>query len=231
MDGTVLLTALALIIVGAALLVAGYRLFRLLAPIWGFIVGFNLAGVVWRGVLHTQPLATTTAWAVAIVVGLIFAALAYGYYYLSVVILGASVGYTLGQAVVATLFAQAGVSALVVGVIGAVALVVAVIAFDLPKTLIIVLTALGGASAAVAGVMLAFGWVSLATLQSSLTASGAAAAFAPGWVTLVTLGLAVVGILTQVGRLRVAPFTHQYAQRRASAYPPKWPLPSAHSRP
>lgn len=226
MDGTILLTALVLIVIGAALLVAGYRLFRLLAPIWGFLVGFNLATAVMRGVLHTQPLATATGWIVAVVLGLIFAALAYGYYYLSVVILGASVGYTLGQTAVATLFAQAGVSTLIAGLIGAAALAVLVIALNLPKALIVVLTALGGASAAVAGVMLAFGWVSLDTLQSSLTASGAAAAFAPGWVTLVTLGLAVVGVLAQAGRLRIAPYTHRYAQRRASAYPPKWPRPT-----
>lgn len=227
MDGTVLLTALALIVVGGALLFAGYRLFRLLAPVWGFIVGFDLATAVWRGALHTQPLATASSWAVVIIVGLIFAALAYGYYYLAVVILGASVGYTLGQAVVATLFAQAGLSALAAGLVGAAALVVAIVAFDLPRALLVLLTALGGASAAVAGVMLMFGWVSLATLQSSLTASGAAAAFAPGWVTLLTLGLALVGILAQAGHLRIAPYTHVWARSRASAYPPKWPRPNA----
>ncbi|HEX8730970.1 MAG TPA: DUF4203 domain-containing protein [Ktedonobacterales bacterium] len=227
MDGTVLLTALALIVVGGALLFAGYRLFRLLAPVWGFIVGFDLATAVWRGALHTQPLAALPGWAAAIIVGLIFAALAYSFYSLAVVILGASVGYTLGQAVVATLFAQAGLSALVAGLIGAAALVVATIALDLPRALLVLLTALSGAGAAVAGVLLLFGWVSLATLQASLTASGSAAAIAPGWVTLLTLGLAVIGILAQAGHLRLAPYTHAWARRRASVYPPKWPRPSA----
>ena len=228
MDGTVLLTALVLIVIGGAFLFAGYRLFRLLAPIWGFLVGFNLVVIVGRGVLHAPPLSSGSGWLLAIVVGLIFAALAYGYYYLSVVILGASVGYTLGQTVAATLFPQAGVSALVAGVIGAVALAVAVIAFDLPKALIVVLTALGGAGAVVAGVMLAFGWVSLATLQASISSSGAVTSFAPSWVMLLALGLALIGILAQAGRLRAAPYTHAYAQRRsASSYPPQWPRPTA----
>lgn len=226
MDGSVLLTALVLIVIGGAFLFAGYRLFRLLAPIWGFLVGFNLVVIVGRGILHAPPLASASGWLLAVVVGLIFAALAYGYYYLSVVILGLSVGYTLGQMVAATLFPQAGVSALAAGLIGAVALAVAVIAFDLPKALIVVLTALGGAGAVVAGVMLAFGWVSLTTLQSSLSV-GAATSFAPGWVTWLALALALVGILAQVGRLRAAPYTHAYAQRRAASYPPQWPRPTA----
>ncbi len=228
MDGTVFLTALILIVVGGAFLFAGYRLFRLLAPIWGFLVGFNLAVAVGRGALHVQPLATASGWLLAIVAGLIFAALAYSYYYLSVVILGASVGYTLGQTVAATLFAHAGVNALAAGIVGAVALAVVVIAFDLPKALIVVLTALGGAGAAVAGVMLALGWVSLTALQTSLTASGAGiASVAPGWATPLTLGLALVGILVQAGWLRAAPYTHAWARRRASNGPPLWPRPNA----
>lgn len=226
MDGTVLLTAVALIVVGGALLFAGYRLFRLLAPVWGFIVGFDLATGVWRAALHTQPLSSLVGWAAAIIIGLIFAALAYGFYSLAVVILSVSVGYTLGQVVIATLFAQAGLSALVAGLIGAAALVVAAVALDLPRALLVLLTALAGATSAVVGVMLLFGWVSLAVLQASLTASGVAA-FAPGWVTLLILGLALVGILAQAGRLRVAPYTHTWARRRASGYPPKWPRPSA----
>lgn len=214
MNGTVLLTALVLFAIGVAFLFAGYRLFRLLIPIWGFIVGFNLADIVERGALHSQPLSTLTDWIIAIVVGLLFAALAYAYYYISVVVLGVSVGYVLGTTVATTLSPLAtGTTVLIAGVAGAVLVAVLVIAFDLPKTLIVVLTALGGAAATVVGVMLAFGWLSLATLQAGIAGEMAQTALSSPSIRLITLVLALVGMAAQAGRLRAAPYTHAYAQR------------------
>lgn len=214
MNGTVLLTALVLFAVGVAFLFAGYRLFRLLIPIWGFIVGFNVSVTVERSVLHTQPLASLTNWILAIVVGLIFAALAYVYYYIAVVVLGASVGYLIGETVATALFSQvAGSTVLIAGVSGAVLMAVLVIAFDLPKTLIVVLTALGGAAAAVVGLMLAFGWVDLATLQAGIAGEMAHTVLSSPSITLMTLVIALIGMAVQAGWLRAAPYTHAYAQR------------------
>lgn len=221
MDLAVLLTALVLFVVGIAFLFAGYRLFRLLIPIWGFIVGFDVAVAVGRTMLHTQPLATLTGWILAIVVGILFAALAYGYYYVSVVLLGASVGFLLGEAVATALFPHAGVGALIAGIIGAVILALVAIALDLPKALIVVLTALGGASAVVVGALLALGKVSLATLQASAVNGATPVVRSSWWLSLLTLGLALIGILTQAGRLRAYPYTHAYASRTRVAR--RWP--------
>ena len=220
MDWAVLLTALVLFVVGVALLFAGYRLFRLLIPIWGFIVGFDVAVAVGRTVLHAQPLSTLTGWILAIVVGLLFAALAYAYYYVSVVVLGASVGFVLGETIATTALSLSGNSVLIAGIIGAVMLAIIVIALDLPKALIVVLTALGGATAAVAGVLLILGRISLSTVQAGATGSAANVIRSSWWLSLLTLALALVGILVQAGRLRRSPYTHAYALRPGAR---RWP--------
>ena len=223
MDSAVLLTALILFVVGLAFLFAGYRLFRALIPIWGFIVGFDVAVAVGRSVLHAQPLSTLTGWILAIIVGLLFAALAYAYYYVSVVVLAASVGFLLGEALVTAVAPQHGTGMLIAGVIGAVVLAAIAIALDLPKAMIVALTALGGATAAMIGALLALGRVDLATLQAGATGGSLAVIRSSWWLTLLTLALALLGMAVQAGRLRAAPYTHAYALRRGSRRP--WPRP------
>lgn len=223
MDWAVLLTALILFVVGIAFLLAGYRLFRALIPLWGFLVGFDVAVAVGRTVMHTQPLTSLTGWILAIVVGLLFAALAYAYYYVSVVVLAASVGFVLGEAIVTAVAPQPGTGTLIAGVVGAVALAVIAIALDLPKALIVALTALGGATAAVIGALLALGRVDLATLQAGATGASLAVIRSSWWLTLLTLALALLGMAVQAGRLRAAPYTHAYALRRGYSRP--WQRP------
>jgi hypothetical protein len=165
-------------------------------------------------VLHAQPLSTLTGWILAIVVGLLFAALAYAYYYVSVVVLGASVGFLVGEAIATAVVPHPGVGALIAGIVGAVLLAVVAMALDLPKALIVVLTALGGATAAVVGALLALGKVSLPTLQAGATGNSLEVIRSSWWLSLLTLALALLGMAVQAGRLRAAPYTHAYAQRR-----------------
>ena len=225
MDWAVLLTALILFVVGIAFLFAGYRLFRALMPLWGFVVGFDVAVAVGRTALHTQPLSTLTGWILAIVVGLLFAALAYAYYYVSVVVLAASVGFVLGETIVTAIAPQPGAGTLIAGIVGAVVLAALAIALDLPKALIVVLTALGGATAAVIGALLALGRVDLATLQAGATGASLSVIRSSWWLTLLTLALAVIGMAAQASRLRAAPYTHAYAARRGYSRP--WLRPRA----
>ncbi|HEU5345660.1 MAG TPA: DUF4203 domain-containing protein [Ktedonobacterales bacterium] len=219
------LIALALIVVGLAFVFAGYRLFRLLIPFWGFIVGFDVASIVGRAVFHTQLLASFPGWIIAIVVGLIFAALAYVYYYVSVVALAASVGFLLGEALATAFAPTATTVALVVGVIIGLALAALAIRLNAPKALIVVLTALGGASAAITGVLLAVGKVSMAALQASASGGSLEVIRTTWWLSLLTLALALAGIAAQANRLRARPYTHTYAPTRAPDGRPLWPGP------
>lgn len=225
MSWGVWLIALALIAVGLAFVFAGYRLFRLLIPFWGFIVGFDVAGIIGRDVFHTQLLASFPGWIIAILVGLIFAALAYAYYYISVVALAASVGFLFGEALVAVVAPTATLAALIVGVLIGLALAALAIRLNAPKALIVVLTALGGASAAITGVLLAVGKVSLAALQVSASGGSLDVIRTTWWLSLLALALALAGAAAQANRLRAQPYTHTYAPTRAPDGRPLWPGP------
>ena len=221
----VLLIAVILFVVGLAFVFAGYRLFRALIPIWGFIVGFDVAGIVAHDAFNTQLLASFPGWIVAILVGLIFAALAFVYYYVSVVALAASVGFLVGEALVTVFAASATVVALIVGIVIAVALAALAIRLNVPKGLVVALTALGGASAAVMGVLLALGKVSVAAVQASASGGSLEVIRSSWWVSLLTLALALAGIVAQAGWLRARPYTHRYIPTRAPDGRPLWPGP------
>ena len=93
----ILFVGLLALLLGAAFCFIGYRFFRILIPIWGFFAGFffGAQGVV--SLFGGGFLSTVTSWVIGLVVGLIFAALAYFFYYAAVVILGGSVGYANGR--------------------------------------------------------------------------------------------------------------------------------------
>jgi hypothetical protein len=139
--------ALIELVIGLLFCFSGYRFFRFLMPLWGFLLGFSVG---------TSGLALTTIgasnWIVGIVVGIIFALLAYTFYYAAVVLMSASVGYSLGIHFTTTTGINTGISPVILGIILAVVLAILVIAFNLPKILIIIFSALGGASAVISGI-------------------------------------------------------------------------------
>ncbi len=90
-----------ILLVGAAFCFAGYRFFRILITIWGFFAGFNLGAAGMTALFGQNFLGTTTGWVLGLVVGLVIAVLAYFFYYVAVVLLGASVGYSLGSGLIA----------------------------------------------------------------------------------------------------------------------------------
>ena len=87
-----------LIALGIGLLFAfyGFRLFIILLPIWGFFAGFVIGAGAITTLFGEQFLATITSWAAGLIVGIIFAALSYLYYWFAVIFVGASLGYMVG---------------------------------------------------------------------------------------------------------------------------------------
>jgi len=145
------------LLLGAAFCFAGYRFFRILIPIWGFFAGFSLGAEGVVAIFGGSFLSTVTSWVIGLVVGLVIAVLAYLFYYAAVVILGGSVGYSIGAGFIALLGLPAtGFLAVVVGLVVAVVLALLVIVLNLPRILIIVLSALGGAGTVLAGILLMF---------------------------------------------------------------------------
>jgi len=185
-----------ILLAGAAFCFVGYRFFRILIAIWGFFAGFNLGTAAMTALFTNSPfLGTTTGIVVGLVIGVVFAALAYFFYYFAVVLLGASAGYELGSGLIGAIgLNNPGFVAVIVGVVLAVIFALLILVLNLPKLLIMVFTALGGAIAMLAGLLILVGQVKVAYLQYG----DAVALVKASWFwSIVAIALAVVGFLAQ----------------------------------
>ena len=135
-----LLMAILAVVIGLAFAFGGWRFFLLLLPLWGFFIGFSLATEGMRALTGDGTFATVTGWVVGLVVALVFAGLAYLFYYAAVAIFAGTVGYTIGAAAWGIIGNEQGVIAFVIGLVVGVILAIAVLALNVPRYLVIVLT-------------------------------------------------------------------------------------------
>jgi hypothetical protein len=188
-----------LIALGIGLLFAfyGFRLFIILLPIWGFFAGFVIGAGAMSALFGDGFLVTVTSWVAGIVVGIIFAALSYLYYWFAVIFVGASLGFMVGEGLMALLHIGDGFLTFLVGLIVAAAFALAFIFLRVPKYLVLVATSFGGAFAAIAGVALMLGLIPLSAL--AVGTIGAYAAHNLSWIwALAGLALGVVALLFQM---------------------------------
>jgi hypothetical protein len=184
------------ILVGALFCFRGWLAMRFVIPIWGTFAGFFLgAGAIqaWTG---DGFLSTTLSWVVGIVVALVFGVLAYLYYEVSVIIAMAFIGFAIGIGVMSALGVTWSWLLVIVGI--AVGLVLAWFAIisDLPTGLLMAVTALGGASAITAGVMLLVNRVNVDDFSNGVTTKDLLHDN-PWWYVLY-VGLVLVGIVAQI---------------------------------
>ena len=151
-----LCTAILALIIGVLALVAGYRLFLLLLPIWGFFAGFAVGAHATTLIFGTGFLSTITSWIVGFVVAVIFAVLSYLIYLVGVALLSAAFGYLLGAGIM-LIFLDPGLIVTLVGLAGAVVMAFLVLAFNIQKPVLEFITSFGGATALLTGVLLLFG--------------------------------------------------------------------------
>ena len=126
---------------GLAMAFAGYRLFLVLLPIWGFFFGEAF-------------LATVTSWIVGFIVAVIFAVLSYLFYIFAVAIAAGSLGYSLAVGLLMAIGLQGGFITWIIGVVVGVALAVVVLRFNIQKLIIEFATAFMGVGVIV-GIFLA----------------------------------------------------------------------------
>jgi hypothetical protein len=190
---TVFVSLLALLL-GGALCSVGYRLFVILLPIWAFFAGFSATATGVTAIMGTRFLATVLSWVLGLVVGLVFAVLAYLFYYAAIIILAGTVGYYLGVGVMTWIGFKLGLLTALVGLALALIFAAGAVLLRVPKLVIIVLTSLAGAAATLTGVYLAIGRIALPDLQW-----GAVGAVIRGsWVwSIIFVVLAALGILVQ----------------------------------
>src|SRR5438128_4805046 len=166
MSFTYFLIGALILLAGAAFCFAGYRFFRILIAIWGFFAGFNIGTAAMTALFNNAFLGTTTGIVLGLVIGVVFALLAYFFYYFAVVLLGATAGYDLGSGIIGAIgLNNPGFISVIVGVALAVVFALVILLFNLPKLLIMVFTALGGAVAMLAGLLILLGQVRVTDLQ------------------------------------------------------------------
>ncbi len=134
---------------GAAMVFGGYRLFLVLLPIWGFIFGFGLGAQTIQVIFGEALLASVTSWVVGFVAGLIFAVMSYLFYLFAVGVLSFSFGYGLTVGVWTAIGLDPGLISWVLGVVVGVVIAGAVLALNIQKYAIIVITAFAGAGVSI----------------------------------------------------------------------------------
>lgn len=179
---------------GALVAFAGYRLFLVLLPFWGFVFGFVLGTQTIQALLGDGMFSTATSWIVGFVVALIFAVLSYLFYIVAVAIIAGSLGYGLGVGLMGLIGVDMGFLAWIVGIVGAVILIFLTIRFNLAKVVIIAATAIGGSALAIGTLALGPGGVSLTNAFNNMVQ----AVLSAGWFwAILFIVMAAAGFFVQ----------------------------------
>ena len=187
------------ILIGLLACLAGYRVFVLLLPVWGFAIGFLAGANVMDELFATGFLRNILGILVAILSGVVFAAIAYIWWWLGVVIAIAGLGYALGYAILPAIGIEAGLLQVLLALLVGAAFAAAAVLLRLPRMIVIALTALWGAGATVAGVLLILGQIRVE--QIGYGAVDAAVTQSPFW-TVIWITLAIVGAVAQTTTFR-----------------------------
>ena len=186
----------AAVALGFSTLVAlfGYRLFLVLLPIWGFLVGIALGAHSVQALFGDGFLSTATSWVVGFFVGLLFALLSYFFWYVAVLLLAGELGYAIAVGFLGAVGLDLDVITWIIGIVVAIAFAIGAMLLNLQKAIVIIATAVTGAAGVVATFLFLLG-----DLDASDTVTdpfGAALDSNPLWA-LVFLFLAGLGIAIQ----------------------------------
>jgi hypothetical protein len=180
------------LLTGAVFCFRGYLAMRIVIPVWGAFAGFMLGAGIVSG--DAGFLGNLTGWLVGFGLAIVFGAIAYLYYEVSVIIGMTAIGFVLGTSLMVALGVSWSWLIVLSGVVAAVVLSFVAIAADLPMMLLTILTALAGASTMVGGFMLMLGTVDLEDFDLRVTTE----TVADGWWWFVVYGgLVVAGVIAQ----------------------------------
>lgn len=183
------------IAIGLAVCFAGLRLWFALLPLWGFVAGFFTGATAATAIFGDSFLSTVTGWVIGAVVGVVFALLSYMIWYFGAILAAASVGALIGSGLMRAFTVEREWVIAIVAAAVAVLFALAALMIALPVYMVIVNTAVAGAIAITAGVMLLFNRIDLDELDN-----GAAwALINESWFwLLVWAALAVAGVMAQM---------------------------------
>lgn len=183
--------AIAAIVIGLLNCFFGYRLFKIILGIWGFIAG----AVLGVGIATTMSGELWLAILAGLIGGVVGAVLFVLLYFVGIFLLGAGLGFLLGGAIVSALNIGGPVQWVIAGVLAIVGGIVAVI---VQKFMIILSTALGGAAMAVGGIYTLAGGQLLRSIEDLPARMARRSVIAGNWLLLLFwLLLGIVGVVVQ----------------------------------
>lgn len=131
---------------GLAVCFVGYRFFIILLPIWGFFFGLVFGAQTMQALFGTGAFATVTSWVVGFFVGGVFAVLSYLFYAVAIAVIAGSFGYAIGSGLVLAITPNLNLTAWVVGIAVAIALIFVTFRFNLQRWVVIIATSVLGAA-------------------------------------------------------------------------------------
>lgn len=187
------LVAVVIGLIGLLFLLAGYRFFLLLLPLWGFVAGFWAGATAMSALFGDGFLVTALSWFAAIIVGLFCAALAYLFYWAAVIIFSLSIGASIGSGIMAAWGVDSRLLIFSMSLFWALALVALVLVINLPKLLIVCVSAFAGATALIAAVLLLFDQIQRSDLEHGATMEiiGQSYVWPVVWLILTMVGVMV----------------------------------------
>jgi hypothetical protein len=183
------------IIAGGALLLAGQFVLRLVIPIWGFFAGFAFGAGIVAEFADEHFLGTVLGWALGLLFAVIFAVLAYFFFWIGIVIAMGMAGFAIGSGLILALgFSWDWVAALVGLALGIVFGLVSAFA-NVPMIVLVLIGSVAGAVGVTGGLMLLVGSLNSSDFTEGDFTDRVSNSF--GWGLLV-LVLAIVGIVVQL---------------------------------
>ena len=134
-----------LLFLGSLIAFAGYRLFLIVLPIYGFFFGLAFGAHTVQALFGDGFLSTTTSWVVGFFAGLLFALLSYLFWAFAVAVVAGSLGYALVAGFFSLFGADLDVLVWIIGVAVGIVFGIAALVMNLQKAIVIVATALVGA--------------------------------------------------------------------------------------
>jgi hypothetical protein len=181
------------ILIGLLSCLAGYAVFRVVLPILGFFVGLGLGAQLAASLFNEPYLGSVLSWAIAILVGLVVATIAFVWWYVSVALTIGGLGYAIGYGAAAGLGADANLL-VIAGVVVAVIFALVAMLLRVPIFIVILVTAFWGASALIGGVLILLNRIEPGQLRNGTV--DVVIHTSPLWLA-VWVGLGILGVLVQ----------------------------------
>lgn len=191
-----------LLLIGLAVAFFGLRFWFILLPIFGAVAGFWIGARAIQELFGQGFLATATSWIVGILLAIGLALLSWFVWYAGAIIMAGAVGASLASGIVHALFTNPwGWALFIIALLGAILFAVIALALNLPLYIVIVNSALGGASLAVAGLLTLMGTITVTELANGATVAvvDEARFQGAGWLwVLLWIIVAIVGLFFQL---------------------------------